>query len=199
MKGADMQALLPLPTPFPGEAQVWGAEAGGGSRLPKAAKCFCSKWGEKASKNRSVSRASSRASSQHCPMRHEPAGENVAAPRPPKLARTGPDEGKLEAGGRKDRNVRNCLSKWCLDMWKLLEALWVGVLAMGALPVRLAEGWGHGPGTEGTGVAHGQPGLGWGGVGGVGGCQQVSPIAGSTGGQWGCPRVVPVSSSKSSR
>lgn len=54
------------------------------------------------------------------------------------------------------------MSNLSLDMWELLEALRVGVLAVGNSPVSLEEVRGHEPGTERMRVPHSSPG--WGAV-----------------------------------
>lgn len=105
-----MKPLPPLPTRFPREAWVWGVEAGGcwgwgESRLQEAAKCFCSKWGK------TLQHKKGEHSVQPALLgERKPAGENLPPSAPPKSVRGSrmAEEEKLEAGGRKERNVRVC-------------------------------------------------------------------------------------------
>lgn len=114
-------------------------------------------------------------SSQHRLAKYESAGENVAphsqplgdppTPTPEGLTRRSEE---VRSGRQRGEECEELLTL-CLDMWELLEALWVGVLSVMVPGSGLSRAGVPPRGCTPVCVQV------------VGSCQQASPVAGSTG------------------
>lgn len=125
---------------------MWGAEAGGcwGRAVCRKLLSLSAPNGEKTLQDKKCERS--------VQLALLGASENLS----PSVPQAGP--WPREAGsGRQKGEEHEGLSNLSLDTWELLEALQVGVLAVGIPPVSLEEGRGHGPGTEGQRGAAQQP------------------------------------------